>query len=142
MHVNGFAHRDIKLENICVGTDNLIRVADLGYLTKVSEEVQAPRMMGTIDYMALELFHPSYSIPSSNLIKTDVYSLGVLIFALVAKMFPYHQYNQDDPHHPKNKRIILVYNNEWDAYWETYNNLHFDSDFKELIENMLRSDPN
>lgn len=90
IHSKGYVHRDIKLENICLGKDNCIKIADLGKMTKMEEGTFAHRYEGSSTYMAQELFLTGTKIETTDLIPTDVYSLGVVIFAMNTGFFPYN----------------------------------------------------
>lgn len=54
-HENGFAHRDIKLENILIGNDYSLKLADFGFASVVNENSKFERVMGTEGYMAPEI---------------------------------------------------------------------------------------
>lgn len=54
-HKNGFAHRDIKLENILIGNDYSLKLADFGFAGKIHESKKFERVLGTEGYMAPEI---------------------------------------------------------------------------------------
>ncbi|CAD7934141.1 unnamed protein product [Amoebophrya sp. A25] len=104
-HSCGVLHRDIKLENFLFedATEQHVRLCDFGALmekgpsTSSSEDSSGPagtgtgfggvkvkHLAGTVQYLAPESIRQKlYSE------KTDVYSLGVVLFVLLAASFPY-----------------------------------------------------
>jgi len=90
-HARGIAHRDIKLDNIFLkrrGEIGSVRLGDFGLAHMNSWG--APRgASGSMQYMAPEVasssrFGKCYDGPA-----TDMWSLGVVMFALLAKRFPF-----------------------------------------------------
>src|SRR5204863_8687103 len=69
MHARGFAHADMKPNNIVVSDDGLAKIIDLGQSCMAG--TIKPRIQGTPDYIAPEQVHRRPITP-----KTDVYNLG------------------------------------------------------------------
>ena len=65
-------HRDIKLDNMCFGKDNKIKLLDFGlaYQLKYKEE-KVKKLAGTAYYMAPEVFDHNYGP------ECDIWSLGL-----------------------------------------------------------------
>jgi serine/threonine protein kinase/tetratricopeptide (TPR) repeat protein len=98
-HEAGVVHRDIKPENIMLRRDRLIKVLDFG-LAKLTERQPAsldtdvatmaqvntePGMvMGTVHYMS-----PEQARGLSVDARTDIWSLGVVIYEMVARRTPF-----------------------------------------------------
>ena len=72
----GYAHMDIKLENILISNDGHLKLCDFGLSTYISNPVF--KMFGTDAYMAPEI-HNARIVPCDAR-KADVFSLGVLFF--------------------------------------------------------------
>jgi eukaryotic-like serine/threonine-protein kinase len=93
-HAAGVIHRDIKPENIFIvqrpGLDPHIKLLDFGLVKLAREAGGASRQtsagmpMGTPDYMA-----PEQSIGRAVDHRADIYSLGVILYAMVAGRLPF-----------------------------------------------------
>lgn len=75
IHQNDIIHRDLKLTNIFISLNDIIKIGDFGLATNISnidnDEV------GTYGYIAPEIFNgEKYSF------KSDIYSLGVIILEI------------------------------------------------------------
>ena len=54
VHALGFAHRDVKMENIFVTASGRVKLGDFGFATSVDASLLVDRL-GTLEYMAPEL---------------------------------------------------------------------------------------
>jgi eukaryotic-like serine/threonine-protein kinase len=99
-HEAGIVHRDIKPENVMVRRDGYIKVLDFG-LAKLALEVETSRanteastqvflktepgrVMGTINYMS-----PEQARGQAVDARTDIFSLGVVLYEMVAGQRPF-----------------------------------------------------
>ena len=73
-----FAHMDIKLENILISSDGILKLCDFGFSMPANNFVT--KKMGTMAYMAPELYNAS-NMPCRAQ-TTDIFSLGVLFFMI------------------------------------------------------------
>jgi eukaryotic-like serine/threonine-protein kinase len=104
-HAAGIVHRDIKPENIMLRRDGIVKVLDFG-LAKLTERVpsdsvdtEAPTsvktdpgtVLGTAVYMSPEQAR-GLDVDS----RTDIFSLGVLIYEMVAGRLPFEGSNTNE----------------------------------------------
>lgn len=88
LHRRNIVHRDIKPANLHLGKDGQLRILDLGVARAGLDEGQidpAPQA-GTPSFLAPEQFAPSFS-PASR--ATDIYALGVTLYHLLTRHYPY-----------------------------------------------------
>jgi serine/threonine protein kinase/Tol biopolymer transport system component len=91
-HAAGIAHRDIKPENVMVRADGYVKVLDFGLakLTEIDEglpltpETNPGVVMGTPRYMSPE---QARGLAVDG--RTDIFSLGVIIYEMVAGTVPF-----------------------------------------------------
>ena len=82
----GYAHMDIKLENILISNEGHLKLCDFGFSTYASNPVF--KKLGTEAYMAPEI-HNARFIPCDAR-KADVFSLGILFFIFAFGAPPFH----------------------------------------------------
>jgi serine/threonine protein kinase len=88
IHSQGYAHLDIKLENILLDKFFNIKVADMGASFDFSKtEGLANKRRGTVLYMAPEVKDNS-GCSFYDARKADIYSLGVTFFVMLIGEFP------------------------------------------------------
>ena len=87
IHGYGLIHRDLKPSNVMVDEDRTVRLMDFGLAKYISDDAAVTadgRLVGTFRYMAPE------QILGENLdARTDLYSLGVILYELLAGRPPF-----------------------------------------------------
>ena len=89
MHHKGYAHLDIKLENILLDEFFNIKLADMGgWLYVKDSNGFSSKRRGTTLYMPPEI-HSVSSDFAYDAFKADVYSLGITLFVMLVGEFPH-----------------------------------------------------
>jgi len=132
-HAAGLVHRDIKPANILVGTNGAVKVADFGIaraLNSSSEQnlTQAGAVMGTATYFSPEQAQGAQPDPRS-----DLYSLGVVMYEMIAGRPPFTGENP----------VAIAYKQVHD-YPRPLNELVMDVPraFEAIVAKLLTKDPN
>jgi serine/threonine protein kinase len=105
-HEAGITHRDIKPENVMVRRDGIVKVLDFG-LAKLTEssavavDTQAPTVAGVSTETGVVMGTPRYMSPEQARgqkvdARTDVFSLGVVLYEMVAGRPPFEGINALD----------------------------------------------
>ncbi len=86
-HSQRLIHQDIKPDNIMIGENNLVKLADLG-ISKTFDEVESEegpkRVMGTPHYMA-----PEAALGKKIDHRVDIYALGATLYQLLTGKTPF-----------------------------------------------------
>jgi serine/threonine protein kinase len=87
-HKNGMVHRDVKPDNIMVTPDGQVKLADLGLVKEVLNDVNLTRTgrgLGTPHFMAPEQFRNAKNAD----VRCDIYSLGATLYQMVTGELPF-----------------------------------------------------
>lgn len=89
-HQNAVIHRDLKPSNILVKNDGSVRLLDFG----IAKQIDSADASADQTRTALRLMTPAYASPEQIRgervgIQTDVYSLGVILYELLAERLPF-----------------------------------------------------
>lgn len=86
LHKKGFAHRDVKPENVLVGEDGRVVLVDLNISRKVTMARRDTVIMGTVGYASPE----QLGLTQSDA-RTDVYACGILLNVMLTGKHPSEQ---------------------------------------------------
>jgi serine/threonine protein kinase len=91
-HKNSVTHRDIKMENLLLDEKCNAKIIDFGFSICTNSEQKLKIFCGTPSYMAPEIvMKKEYLGPP-----TDIWSLGILLFAMLCGCFPFKGINESD----------------------------------------------
>ena len=136
LHSNGIAHLDLKLENLLLGEGYLLKIADFDACQFINKGGSSPRK-GTMNFRAPEVKSGRVLYPTS----ADVYSAGVILFALKSGMLPYREDKTIN-----NYDMYKLLQSDVNAFWDAHNDcrdqpVEYDKNFKKLFFSMVRADP-
>ncbi|KAL8141968.1 hypothetical protein V2J09_015000 [Rumex salicifolius] len=84
LHSQGVLHRDLKSENLLLGADMTVKVADFGISCLESQCGSAKGFTGTYRWMAPEMIKEKQHTK-----KVDVYSFGIVLWELLTALIPF-----------------------------------------------------
>ncbi|KAK9721796.1 Serine/threonine-protein kinase [Basidiobolus ranarum] len=123
-HKNSIVHRDLKIENILIGSDGSIKIIDFGLSNLYSPRSHLSTFCGSLYFAAPELLNArSYTGP-----EIDIWSMGIVLYVLVCGKVPFDDKSMPALH-AKIKRGYVEYPN-----W-------LSSDCKNLLSRMLVTNP-
>ena len=82
-------HQDLKPENILIDHNETLKIIDFGSakiagIEEIYLPIEANNILGTIDYSA-----PEYHIGESGSNRSDIFSLGVIVYEMLTGHLPY-----------------------------------------------------
>lgn len=129
LHKNNVIHRDIKAANVFISKSNSVKLGDVGIIKVLQPAYKyANTNIGTPYYMSPELYkHQKYNT------KTDIWSIGVLLYELMTLKPPYNAANIHDLKYK-------ISNSKW-----TLSNKYraiYSADLCDLLEHILDNNQN
>ena len=94
IHSNNIVHRDIKPDNILLDLDNTIKLCDFGVSKIIPPGQLINDSCGTPAFIAPEILLDS----PYNPYMTDIWSSGVVLYAMVTGFFPFRGINETQLH--------------------------------------------
>jgi len=98
LHSQNIAHRDIKIDNLLLDSNNDLKLIDFGLSTKYKEGELLNQHCGTIVYAAPEVL----DYKSYHGMLVDVWSCGIVLFGMLSGFLPFGESNDEI-----NKKMIL-----------------------------------
>ncbi len=120
IHSLGVIHRDIKLENIIVNRNNMVKIIDYDFLVQIGDNID---YSGTPFYIAPEIIQGLHTSE-----KADIWSLGVTIYTILVGDYPFDSENDLE-------LFMKIENNNLNEYL-------IPRPYRTLIKGMLEKDPN
>ena len=143
-HAAGIVHRDIKPENIMRRHDGLVKLLDFGIAklmeprtaeyfeesqSGVAPQTEAGLVMGTVSYMSPE---QARGLPVDE--RTDIWSLGVVLYEMLARRLPFARATRMDT-------IVAILEREPPSLSESANAFYpASTPLQQVIEKALRKD--
>lgn len=87
-HQHRIMHRDIKPENIIVRRDGTVKLLDYGVAKELKDKDVSSTMVGSRPFMAPE------QIMGESQIASDVWALGIIIYAIYTEYLPFYHDNE------------------------------------------------
>jgi len=125
LYKNNVLHRDIKPQNILIH-NNQIKISDFGFAKSFEKNELITTFCGSPLYMAPEIIKDKIYSP-----KSDIWSLGVVLYELITKKHPYYCENR------KELWDMAKCNNFKIDY-----NIIYNEKIKKIIKGLLNFDPN
>lgn len=97
MHDKGYAHRDIKPQNLLLTTSYILKIADFGFSCLIRGHDGTGVLhtkLGTEGYMAPEIATKHYDGR-----RTDIFAAGVILFIMYAGNPPFEKAVITDPYY-------------------------------------------
>lgn len=92
LHSKHIVHRDLKLENIMMDAQNVVKLIDFGFSLRVNDSTKVAMFCGTPKYMAPEIVAKKSYSPKP----VDMWALGVIFYILIAGKFPYYGHEENE----------------------------------------------
>lgn len=105
IHQNDIIHRDIKSDNIMIQQNGYLKIMDFGLArTKgLTTIVNREQLVGTLAYMS-----PEQTIGKSVDFRSDIYSVGIIMYEMIYGVPPFHGNNEME--------LIMAIHNESPPY--------------------------
>lgn len=139
LHSREIAHLDLKLEQFVLNSTFHLKLINSHCCQHFSDPVIMTE--GTKIYRAPEIKNKNFN---GNFAATDVYSMGIMLYALKTNEFPYGEKEDEDR---QRLRFYSTFRENNKLYWEAKAKLRggnevFSQDFIELVNAMLENDAN
>jgi len=128
LHENKIIYRDLKPENVLVGEDGYLMVADFGLAKFVQNGEMANSFCGTAEYLAPEML-----IGNGHDYTVDWWALGILVYEMMVGIPPFFNRN-------KHKMYNLIKSGSINFPDPVKHKIFVSDDAKDLIVKLLNKD--
>ncbi len=92
-HRQDMVHQDLKPDNIMIDTSGRVKIIDFGStkvagITEITSVINPDHPMGTLNYTA-----PEYMMGEQGTNRSDIFSLGVIVYEMLTGHLPYKEKN-------------------------------------------------
>lgn len=133
LHKKGIIHGDIKPENALIGNDFDTKLIDFGFSQRCGKNNLINSPAGSDTYCAPEI--RKAHLQGYDGFKSDIFSLGVLLFVIRVCKFPFQVSASFD------KRYRLIMYRNYEEFWQEFEKENLSNDFKDLINHLICYDP-
>lgn len=134
IHSQGIAHLDLKLDNLLLGSDMMLKIIDFDQAQPITDiELLSA---GTTVYRAPEVADDT----CKDFKAADVYSAAVILFTLRANRFPFVENTNPDSKYKISRYSTFLIENE--RFWKHHNRGDpdlFSEDLIELLNGMMNA---
>jgi serine/threonine protein kinase len=96
IHEKNIVHRDLRLENIFIDNEGIIKIGGFGLAIKIiNDEKPLKEKVGSPDYMSPEMINPSRSSKVGYGQETDIWSAGIVLYAMIYGRMPFSTKNEN-----------------------------------------------
>lgn len=94
LHERGISHRDVKPENVLMGDNGKVRLADFGmcYWRRPGADRITRQHCGTPQYAAPEIMRKAAYVPE----QADMWACGVMLYAMLTRTLPFVGHDWSD----------------------------------------------
>ena len=128
LHTYGYAHRDVKPENILIDKNFNLKLADFGFATK---EKTSTSRKGTFGYMSPQVI----ANQMYDWMEADLFSAAVLLFIMVTQHPPFLRAEPTDKYYKK------IWNGNWESFWDLHSDENLSESFIDFMTKMLSVEP-
>ncbi|ODV97003.1 hypothetical protein PACTADRAFT_48782 [Pachysolen tannophilus NRRL Y-2460] len=130
LHEQEISHRDLKLDNLMVNNKGILKIIDFDAMTQ--NNFQSFGIVGSKKYLAPEV----YSKLSYNPIKIDIWSIGIILYYMINRKYPWDIANLNDQNYNNfYNKLITIYE------FQNTNNEKMTKDLIKFISKLLDVDP-
>ena len=134
LHENRIVHGDIKPENVIFGNNFKVKLIDFGFSEMLGKEDNfIYNYKGSEIYISPEI--KNRNMEGYDGIKSDIFSMGVLLFVITVGRFPFEYCGYSD------RKYRLIMNKKFEDFWCYCQEYNLTKEFKDLIEHLICYDP-